>query len=101
MLFPSSSLSLGQFILLIQMLGRHIRSFGLHLLVFVLIEIIFVFLLFREIPQTNVFSAIGIGHLIYWIVLLLAGIWRVNTQQVWQRFLATYSPVLVHLAIHV
>ena len=77
-----------------------LRSFSLHLLLFVIIEIIFVFLLFREIPETNIFSAIGIGHTIYRVVLIWAALCREKAKKIWQRFLATYTPVLAHLVIH-
>ena len=46
--------------------------FGLHLLVFILIEVIFVLILFRELPETNLITLIGILHTSYWMILLFA-----------------------------
>lgn len=65
-----------------------------------LIEIIFVLLLFRELPETNLITLIGILHTSYWIVLLLAGWLREYLHKVRQKFLATYLPVLYHLVTH-
>lgn len=77
-----------------------LKSFFQHLILFVLIEVLFIFILFRELPETNILSAIGIWHSIYWVVLLLAAFWREKTHKVWQRFLATYTPVVAHLVMH-
>ena len=71
-----------------------------HLVVFLLIEIVFVLILFREFPETNLISLIGILHLSYWIVILAAGWLRERCTRIWQKFLCTYVPVLYHLAIH-
>lgn len=79
---------------------KNIHYFGLHLLSFVVIEIIFVFLLFRELPETNLITLIGILHTSYWAVLLFAWWVREYLHQVWQKFLATYVPVLYHLFVH-
>jgi hypothetical protein len=46
--------------------------FGLHLLVFIIIEVIFVLILFRELPETNLITLIGILHTSYWLILLFA-----------------------------
>ncbi len=46
--------------------------FGLHLLVFILIEVIFVLILFRELPETNLITLIGLLHTSYWLILLFA-----------------------------
>lgn len=77
------------------------KNFLLHLLLFLVIEIIFVFLIFREFPETNLLSMIGVLHTSYWWVLIFAAWIRERCSKVWQRFLATYIPVLYHLAIHI
>ncbi len=74
--------------------------FGLHLTVFVLIEVIFVLLLFRELPETNLITLIGILHTSYWIMLLFAGWLREKSHFVRQKACCTYVPVLYHLFIH-
>lgn len=79
---------------------RSLKSFGLHLGLFFVIEIIFVFVLFREIPETGLFTTIGIAHISYRALLLLAGLGRSYAKTVTQRFLATYIPVVYHLIIH-
>ncbi len=77
------------------------KSFLLHLLAFIAIEVIFVLILFREWPETNLYTMIGILHTSYRAILIIAGWMRERLARVWQKFLATYIPVLYHLAIHV
>lgn len=81
-------------------MAKNRKSFSLHLLLFVVVEILFVVVIFHEFPETNVFTAIGVGHLAYWIIVLLAGIYRESVKHVWQRFLATYIPIVYHVALH-
>jgi hypothetical protein len=49
-----------------------LKSFLLHLGLFALIEIIFVLIVFREFPQTNLLTLIGVLHTSYRGVILLA-----------------------------
>ncbi len=79
---------------------KSFHNFWRHLLVFMLIEIIFVLLLFRELPETNLITLIGVLHTSYWVILLLAGWLREYLHKVRQKFLATYLPVLYHLVTH-
>jgi len=74
--------------------------FGLHLLVFILIEVIFVLILFRELPETNLITLIGLLHTSYWLILLFA--WRLRERMhiVRQKALCTFLPVAYHLFIH-
>ena len=78
------------------------KSFFSHLALFALIEIIFVLIIFREFPETSLFTLIGLLHTSYrWIVLLA---WRLRekyTHLVRQKFLCTYLPVLYHVVIHI
>ncbi len=76
------------------------RSFGLHLLLFVLVEVIFVFILFRELPETNLLTLIGVGHISYWLIILFAWAIREHLRHVRQRFLATYLPIVYHVVVH-
>lgn len=76
------------------------KSFFLHLLLFLVIELIFVFLIFREFPETHLLSLVGILHTSYWAVLIFAGWIREKCSQVWQKFLASYLPIVYHVAIH-
>jgi hypothetical protein len=64
------------------------------------IEVIFVFLIFREFLETDLLTAIGILHTSYWWVLLFAAWIREKCTKVWQRFLATYVPIVYHVIIH-
>lgn len=78
------------------------NSFILHLLLFIGIEIVFVFLLFRELPETNLMTLIGVLHTSYRAVLVLAG--RIREKRATKRrhkFSATYLPILYHVFIHV
>lgn len=76
------------------------QSFFLHLLLFVVVEVLFVVVLFHEFPETNIFTAIWIGHLTYWLLVIGAGVYREYAKYVWQRFLATYLPIVYHVAVH-
>lgn len=79
---------------------KALKRFGLHLFVFIFIEVIFVLILFRELPQTNLITLIGILHTSYWLILFFAGRLRERMHQVWKKALCTYLPVLYHLFIH-
>jgi hypothetical protein len=61
---------------------------------------VFVLLLFRELPETNLITLIGLLHTSYRAVLLVAGWLRSYLHRVWQKFLATYIPILYHLFTH-
>lgn len=80
---------------------RLTKSFFLHLLFFLIIEILFVLVIFREIPETNLITMIGVLHTIYRIILIIA--WYIRSRQTWVigRFLATYIPLVLHLWMHV
>jgi len=72
-----------------------------HILVFIVIEIIFVLILFKEFPETNLLSLIGILHTSYrWVLILFARLRQVVTL-VRQKFTCTYVPILYHVGIHV
>ncbi len=75
-------------------------SFRSHLLLFIVVEVLFVVILFREIPETHLLTMIGIGHVTYRWVVVLAGAIRERLRHVWQRFLATYLPIVYHVVVH-
>jgi len=78
------------------------KQFLLHLGLFAVIEIIFVLIIFREFPQTNLLTLIGVLHTSYRGVVVLAGWLREKYAHfVRQKFLCTYLPVLYHVIIHV
>jgi len=82
--------------------NSNIRSFVYHLSLFIIIEILFVLIIFRELPTTNLLSLIWILHTSYRLAILLAWWLREQyTRRVWQKFLCTYLPVLYHVFIHV
>ncbi len=71
-----------------------------HIALFVVVEFLFVLLIFREVPSVNVVSFTGIAHLIYWLVIIFFGWLRDRTQKVWQKFLLTFSPIVLHVLVH-
>lgn len=79
---------------------KALSRFGLHLLVFICIEVIFVFILFRELPETNLITLIGILHTSYWLILIVAWWLREKMQKVWQKACCTFLPVIYHVFIH-
>lgn len=76
------------------------QSFLKHLWIFLIIEIIFVLLLFRELPETSLYTLIGILHLSYRLILVIAGRVRNRVTRIWQKFICTYLPIIYHLAVH-
>jgi len=78
-----------------------IRTISSHILVFVLIEILFVLAVLHEFPEVGLFEKIGIVHISYWILVIGAGFWREKLHKYWQKFLATYLPVVYHMAGHI
>jgi cytochrome bd-type quinol oxidase subunit 2 len=61
----------------------------------------FVLILFREFPETNLFTIMGLLHTSYWLILILAGWMREKAKGLTQKWLATFVPVLYHLGIHI
>ena len=72
-----------------------------HILVFVGIEILFVFAVLHEFPEVGLFEVLGIIHISYWVLLIIAGIIREKLAHYWQKFLATYIPVVYHVLGHI
>ena len=72
-----------------------------HLLLFVAIEILFVFVVLHEFPEVSLFEKMGIVHISYWIILLLAGVRREQLHTYRKRFLATFVPVVYHMIGHI
>lgn len=69
---------------------------------FLLIELIFVVLIFREFPSFSLVSMTGILHLSYWGLVIVAGLVRERyARAVWQKFCCTYLPVVYHVVIHI
>ena len=80
---------------------KSIRSLLAHISVFVIIEIIFVLLILHEFPRVSLLSTVWIIHLVYWIVVVIAGIARDKIKPYRWKFLATYLPVLLHISWHI
>ena len=78
----------------------HLTNFLKHLWLFLLVEIIFVFLVFREFPPFNLLTLTGILHTSYRAIILWAWILREYFHTVWKKFLATYIPLVYHVFIH-
>jgi len=82
-------------------MNKKVISFISHLLVFILIEILFVFVILHEFPEISLFETIGFVHTAYWIMLIIAWFIREKLKKYRQRFLATYIPVVFHIAWHI
>ncbi len=82
-------------------MSKKIVSFVSHLAVFIIIEMLFVFVILHEFPEISLFETIGIVHITYWILLIIAGVMREKLKSYWQKFLATYIPVLFHIGWHI
>ena len=77
-------------------------SFLKHLGIFLIVEIVFVLLIFREFPPISLLSIAGILHTSYWIVVVISGFIRSRyAHRIWQKILCTYLPVVYHVFIHI
>ena len=85
----------------LDLMKNKIRTISSHILVFVLIEILFVFVVLHEFPEVGLFEKIGIVHITYWILVIGAGFLRERLHKYRQKFLATYLPVVFHMAGHI
>ncbi len=79
----------------------NLKSVLSHIALFVVVEVIFVLIVFRELPAINLYTSIWIAHLIYWIVVLLCSVWREKATQVMIKFIALWTPMVLHLGIHI
>lgn len=79
--------------------NRLLSSF-LHILLFVIVEIIFVFLVLREFPEVSFFEDLWIIHLLYWISIFVAWFARESIESYQVKFLFTYIPVVFHIVWH-
>nr|MDD3720580.1 hypothetical protein [Candidatus Gracilibacteria bacterium] len=79
---------------------KRIISSLLHVLLFVIIEILFVFVILHEFPEVSFFEDLGVVHLLYWVSIFVAGYIRENIQKYQIKFLATYIPVVFHIIGH-
>ena len=80
---------------------KNILTLLKHLFLFIGIEILFVFAVLHEFPEIWLFETLGIVHISYWILLIIAGFVREKLHHYWQKFLATYIPVLYHMIGHI
>lgn len=79
---------------------KRLLSSLLHILVFVSIEIAFVFLVLHEFPEISFFEELWIIHLAYWLFIFVAWYLRDIFKNYKTKFLATYLPVLFHVLGH-
>lgn len=79
---------------------KKLLSSFLHVIVFVIVEILFVFIILHEFPEVNFFEYLWIIHLLYWLSIFVAWYIRelVNSYKI--KFLATYLPVVFHIIGH-
>jgi hypothetical protein len=76
-------------------------NFLKHLWLFLLVEVVFVFIIFREFPPFSLLTLTGILHTSYWLIVIVAGIIREHyAHSVWQKFFCTYIPIVYHVAVH-
>ncbi len=79
---------------------NRIISSLLHVLLFVIVEILFVFLILNEFPEVSFFEELWVIHLIYWISIFVAWFLREHIKSYIVKFYMTYIPVVFHIAGH-
>lgn len=79
---------------------KKLLSSFLHILLFVVIEVLFVFVILHEFPEISFFEDLWIIHFLYWVSLFLAWYVRESINKYQIKFLATYIPVVFHIVGH-
>lgn len=72
----------------------------LHILLFICIEVAFVFIVLHEFPEVSFFEELWIIHLIYWLLIFIAWYLRDIFKSYKTKFVATYLPLLFHVFWH-
>lgn len=80
---------------------RNLISFLSHIILFIWVEILFVFLILREIPHIEFISTIWAVHISYWLLLVIAGIFRERAKRLWAKISLSYAPVVYHVLWHI
>ncbi len=83
------------------MTKKKIISFIAHILLFIGVEVLFVFMILREVPHIEFVSVLGCVHVIYWFVVILAGIFREKVKKLWVKVILSYFPVIFHVIGHI
>lgn len=79
---------------------KKLLSSFLHILLFVVIEVCFVFVILHEFPEISFFEELWIIHLSYWILIFIAWYVRESIDNYKVRFLSTFLPVVFHIVWH-
>lgn len=82
-------------------MNKKLLSLISHLWLFLVIEVLFVFVVLHEFPEISLFEKLWIVHLSYWILLIIAGFIRERVHVYRKKFLATYIPLVYHIAWHI
>jgi len=72
-----------------------------HIWLFIAVEILFVFIILKELPEISLVTTIWIIHLIYWLSIVVIWFFRIYIKKLWQKILATYLPVIFHILWHI
>ncbi|USN57018.1 MAG: hypothetical protein H6766_00680 [Candidatus Peribacteria bacterium] len=78
-----------------------IKTLIRHILLFVVVEFLFILIIFHELPPINLVTLIGIGHLAYWLLMPIFGRLHERVHSVWAKFLVAYTPIVLHVLLHV
>lgn len=76
------------------------RTFLYHLLLFIGVEVLFVWIVFHEFPGINFYTLLGIGHMVYWLSLPLFAWLRVRAKTYLMKVVADVVPFVLHSLIH-
>lgn len=80
---------------------QSVKNYFWHLWVFILVEILFVLVIFRHFPTPSLLTLVGVLHLIYrWMVLVAWRLRETYAHLVRQKFLCTYVPIVYHVLMH-
>lgn len=77
-----------------------LKNFLCHMLFFVAVELLLVYLIFNEWPTTHFFTWLGLSHVIYFISLPFFGWWRIKEKNLIGKIGATTLPLVLHVIVH-
>lgn len=72
-----------------------------YLLLFIVIEALLIFIVFREIPHVSLFTTMWILHILFFTSIVICWFFRLKATKIRTKFIFTYLPLIFHLINHI